>query len=719
MRAFALAGTAIAMLLCGTTALARQAGTAPSAANRTTIYEASFFAQYAPRTAYDIAQHVPGFQLDLGSTQSVNGSVDVRGFAGTAGNVVIDGSRPSTKSETLDTTLKRIPAQRVVRVELGPGDLYGSDYAGKSQVLNIVLSDAAGFDANVTANATRRYTGYVQPNLSGSALIRRGPSTLNLSAGTQNNKQFEEGTDTLVDTATGDLIEFRRKHNVYYNRDPFLSAAYALEHGPDDAYRINVRWQPSSFNLYQRNLVTPADGAPHDDNLYQNYHDPVFELGGDVTRPLAEGALKFVALATRRKRDDVDRSVVRNGLIEDGATVIGGFHQKIDASRNETIGRLSWTRSSLLGFSFEAGAEASYNTLDDHTTLFAFDENGGEVPIDLPISDATVKEKRGEAYVNVGRNLSDALRVDGGINFEFSHLTVGGDAKEDRKLKFFKPNITLDWKAGGGWHALFSVRRTVAQLDFYDFISSADLSAQRVNGGNAQLQPQRTWEVRASVDHPVLGDGLLKLDLGHDQVSLLQDRILICDPDHPDDPTLCFDAPGNIGTGRRDFAQLTLDIPLSTLWKGLRIKGGATLQRTRVEDPINHQMRKWSGFYPAWQWNADVRRDSGKWSYGFSVNDAQRFTFYRTDEFDTNFNGGPYWTAFVEYRPWANTAITLDIDNMFETSGDRDRLRFFPNRATPDLVIDEFRERNRHKSFGITLKQSFGGGGGTTVAKSQ
>ena len=77
----------------------------------------------------------------------------------------------------------------------------------------------------------------------------------------------------------------------------------------------------------------------------------------------------------------------------------------------------------------------------------------------------------------------------------------------------------------------------------------ADLSAQRVNGGNAQLQPQRTWEIRASVDHPLLGDGLLKLDLGHDQVSLLQDRILICDPDHPDDPTLCFDAPGNIGTG--------------------------------------------------------------------------------------------------------------------------------------------------------------------------
>ena len=683
------------------------------------MYDAAFFAQFAPRTAYDIIQHVPGFQLDLGSTQGVNGSVDVRGFAGTAGNVVINGARPSTKSETLDTTLQRIPAQRVVRVELGPGDLYGSDYAGKSQVVNIVLSDAAGLDANVTASATRRYTGYIQPNLSGNALFRKGPSSINISAGTQRNKQFEEGTDTLVDTATGDLIEFRRKHNVYENRDPFISGAYALERGSDDAYRLNIRWQPSKFDLFQRNLVTPSNGPQHDDNLYQTYRDPVFELGGDVTRPLAEGALKLVGLATRRKRDDVDLSVVRNGLIENGATVVGGSRQEIDAQRNETIGRVSWTRSELFGLSFETGAEASYNTLDDHTTLVAFDENGGEIPIDLPIADATVSEKRAEVYVNAGKNLSDALRIDGGVNFEFSHLTVSGDATEDRKLKFLKPNLSVDWKPGGNWHTQFSIRRTVAQLDFYDFISSADLSAQRVNGGNAQLQPQRTWELRASIDHPLLGDGLFKLDFGHDQVSLLQDRILICDPDHPDDPFLCFDAPGNLGNGTRDFVQLTLDLPLSRLWSGLRIKGGGTLQRTRVDDPISHEPRKWSGFYPAWQWNVDVRRDSGKWSYGFAVNDNQRFTFYRTDSYDTNFNGAPYWTAFIEYRPWLNTAITLDVDNVTEASGNRDLLRFFPSRATPLLMIDEFRERNRHKSVGLTLKHSFGGGGGTKVAKAQ
>ncbi|HYU96322.1 MAG TPA: TonB-dependent receptor plug domain-containing protein [Sphingomicrobium sp.] len=695
-------------------ALAQAPATPPAGApsGRTTVYDAAYFAQFAPRSAYDIVQHVPGFQLDLGAGQ--NGA-DVRGFAGTAGNVVINGARPSTKSEALDTTLQRIPAQRVVRVELGSGDLYGSDYAGKSQVLNVVLSNAGGLDANVTVGALRRYSGYVQKNISANALIRKGPSSFNLSAGTGYNKQYEEGTDTLVDTASGTLVEFRRKHNVYANKNPFIAAAYALEHGANDAYRINLRWQPNRFDLTQTNRVSPFDGPQHDDNLFQHYKDPVFELGGDVTRPLASGAIKLVGLATRRKRHDFDQYVQRDGLIDEGGVTNGGFDQLIDAKRNETIGRLSWTRANLLGLSFEAGAEAAYNTLDDHVELNAVDEDGNRVPIDLSIADATVKEKRGEVYVNLGKALSPTLRVDGGVNYEYSNLKVRGDAIADRTLKFLKPNITFDWKPGGGWHTQLSVKRTVAQLDFYDFISVGDLSTKRINGGNADLEPQRTWEFRATVEHPLFGDGLFKLDLGHDLVSKLQDRILICDEiDHPGDPDFCADAPGNLGTGRRYFASLTLDAPLAMLWKGLRAKLTGTIQRTRVEDPISGDKRNWSGFFPDWQWDLTVRRDSGSLSYGFELFDQKRTTFFRTDEFDSNFNGAPGWNAFVEYRPAANTSVTLNVDHVF---GKRNRLLFRPNRADPSLIINEFRERDQHISVGLTLKQTFGSSGGAKVAK--
>ena len=133
--------------------------------------------------------------------------------------------------------------------------------------------------------------------------------------------------------------------------------------------------------------------------------------------------------------------------------------------------------------------------------------------------------------------------------------------------------------------------------------------------------------------------------------------------------------------------------------------------RTADDDPIDGEPRNWSDFFPDWQWNIDFRHDLDKWSYGFVVSDRDRFTFFRTDEFDTNYNGGAFGTAFVEYRPRDGTTITLDLDNALDTSGNRNRILFRPNRATPDQVIDEFRERNRHLNFGLTLKQTFGGSG--------
>jgi len=707
-RTLLLATAGVAALTLATGAAAQApAPAAQGSAARTTTYEAEFFTQYAPRTALDIAKRVPGFNLDLGNS-------DIRGFAAAAGNVVINGARPSSKAESLETTLSRIPASQVSRVEVGSGDLYGADYAGKSQVLNIIMSaSSGGLDGNFTGSLRRLYTGKLVPDGAVSALIRRGASSINLSAGFANSLNHEEGTDTLTIVPSGERVEFRRKFNSYHDFNPYLSASWALERAENNAIRLNARWSPGQFDLFQRNRVTPSDGAPHDDNLIQDYDNPVIELGGDITQPLAGGAIKLVGLATRRKRDNFDNYIQRDGLIENGAVQNGGFEQSQVAQRNETIGRLGWIRQNLAGFSVEVGGEAALNTLDNTTELFVVEEDGSKTRIDLPVDRAKVKEKRGEVFINVGKTFSPGLRVDGGLRYEFSHLTVSGDALADRKLKFLKPSLSVDWKPGGGWHGLFSIRRTVAQLNFYDFVTVAELSTDRVNAGNENLQPQRTWEFRATADHPLFGEGLVKLDLGFDLISEFQDRVLIEDPATGN----LFDAPGNIGTGKDLFATLTVDAPLDRYWKGLRVKTSGTLRRTRVRDPINGELRNFSDYFPDWEWNVDVRRDIGPWSYGFTVSDRDRFTFFRTDEYDTNFNGGPYGTAFIEYRPGPRTSITLDVDNALNTLGERNRLLFIPNRAEPELMINEFRERNRHLNFGLTLKQTFGGGGTRVASK--
>ena len=687
-------------------ALAQQ-GTSPSAgstqAAQTSVYDAAFFARSAPQTALEIARLVPGFTLDLGD-------VATRGFAGAAGNVVINGARPSSKSETLSDVLRNIPARRVVRVEVSPGDLFGAEYSTKSQVLNVILSAEGGIDGNITESVRRLYTGRVIPDISGSALIRRGDSSINLSAGTGNVLNLEEGTDTLTDPETGEIIEFRRKHNSYRDFNPYVSANWGLEKASDQSFHVNGRWSPGSFYLTQSNHVVPTGLPERDDDLLQDFENPNWEIGGDVTRPLASGAVKLVGLANRRQRDYLERYRFRT---EGGTQVLGGFEQLQDAQRNETLMRLTWSRSNLLDFSFETGVEGVLNTLDQNVQLFEFLVGGEPVQINLPVDQATVKEKRAEPFVNFGRQLTKSIRIDGGLTFEYSDLSVRGDTTADRTLRFWKPSLTFDWKGGSGWHGQMSVRRTVAQLDFYDFISSAELSTDRINAGNPDLVPQQTWEFRGMIERPLLGDGVARIDVGYDLISDLQDRILIFD-----DQGNGFDAPGNLGTGKRYFARLTLDAPLAKLGlKGMRLKFNGQLQRTRVEDPIDGEMRNFSGFFPDWEWNVDYRHDLNKFSYGFVISDRDRFTFFRTDEFDTNFNGGPFGTAFVEYRPRAGTTITLDLENALDTSGNRNRLLFLPNRAQSDFVINEFRERNRHLNVGLTLKQSFGGSGnGSGVA---
>src|ERR1700744_1587060 len=68
------------------------------------VYPPSFFADARPATAYDMVGRLPGFCLNTGS------GVAVRGFAGTADNVLGYGVRPTAKKDDLQSILQRIPA---------------------------------------------------------------------------------------------------------------------------------------------------------------------------------------------------------------------------------------------------------------------------------------------------------------------------------------------------------------------------------------------------------------------------------------------------------------------------------------------------------------------------------------------------------------------------------------------------------------------------------
>src|SRR3546814_20430292 len=72
----------------------------------TTSYAADFFTRSQPTTAYDMVVLLPGFRLQAGNAE-------VRGYSGSGGNVLVDGTRPASKAETLETIPQRHPARLV------------------------------------------------------------------------------------------------------------------------------------------------------------------------------------------------------------------------------------------------------------------------------------------------------------------------------------------------------------------------------------------------------------------------------------------------------------------------------------------------------------------------------------------------------------------------------------------------------------------------------
>ena len=676
---------AAAALLCGVAAPA-SAAQAPGADGRT-VYEVAYFGQFAPSNALQIVQRVPGFTLELGNQE-------VRGFGQAAGNVVINGQRPSSKSDTLETILARIPASRVARVEVGPGDLFGSEFAGKPQVANVVTTAAGGLAGTFNGTLRRTYTGRVEPDATVSALLRRGRSSFNASAGYQAFPTTEEGFDRITALPSGDLKEYREKVNRISDRTAFLSGAWEHNGGDNRTAHLNFRVSQNWFDLKQTNDVFPTGGTIRDDRLTQDSSRRDYELGGDVTRPLWGGGLKLVGLATRRHRKNVDTSLNRvNGA------VIGGFIQDLDNLRDERVLRLVWNRSDLGGWSVEAGAEGVLNKLDSDVNFFRIDAGGGQTRIDLPVDQAVVKEYRGEAFVNAGTALTKTLRLDLGLTYEASRLTVSGDAEAERVLKFLKPKASLDYRGKSGWHAQLSIARTVAQLNFDDFISTAELTNDRVNGGNADLVPQRAWELLATLEQPILGDGVVKVQAGYNRISLVQDRI----------PTPeGFDAPGNLGSGRMLILKSTIDAPLARLGiKGGRLTLNSSLIDTSVRDPYTLRKRQFSGFNP-FAADASFRQDLGKWAYGATFYYNRPTSFFRQDEIDRPWGSQPYVTAFVEYRPSPKTTISLSLDNATNVAASRERTFFTPDRRNPFPDEFELRRRNKHVIPAIGVKHSFG-----------
>ena len=484
-RLLTAAACAAASILCATGASAQEAAAPQTGA----VYAPDFFAAYSPRTARDKFATVPGFSISSGDSS-------VRGFGGAAGNVLINGARPSTKSRSLQDVLDQIPARAVERIELLDGaQAGGADAGGQARIVNVVLKEGGGLAGSWSAQGTLNSNGFVQPQ--GEASIRwvRGNTTLSVgaSAGMYEYSRLV-GREFVRSVATGAILEGGRNDDFREFRQGELTAGLESEMA-GTTIRLNARygaedWQRDWWHGARRNETGPLFRL---DSGYERRDEREWEMGFDAERDIAGWAGKLVLLVQGAVEESEDLA----GFNPIGAPLRFDRFQA-DQDTREDIARISAGRS-FGPHAFEAGVEWARNTLDAKSRL-AVGDGVRFTLVPQAIASSRVEEMRTEAFVADSWTISPQFTLEGGLKVEWSTISQSGDGANERSFVYPKPRLAAVWRPAQGWTVNGRVERVVGQLDFFDFISSAQVGDGNAVSGNRDLKPSQSWELEAALE---------------------------------------------------------------------------------------------------------------------------------------------------------------------------------------------------------------------------
>ena len=641
------------------------------------VFEPAFFADSRPDTALDMIARLPGFGLNTGNSGT-------RGFAGAAGNVLIDGDRPSSKSDSLDQVLRRISADSVERIELIRGGAPGIDMQGQSVVANVVLRRTVTVERVLEFNTYMYPDGYLGPILAGQYSRREGDNSIegSISATTDRTDGTGDGFRRRYDPS-GALIQ--DADLVLWDRFRNIRATGAVQRPfAGGKLRVNglVGWFGS--NRSQDVLIRSGPGI---DNFTDEESDSVNgELGVNWTRDLSPRlGLELVGLQRYGTEDYVGVSASGPNTSTFSA----------DASRGESIGRAVLRFRPNDHWAFEGGGEIAYNFLDSAT---AFEENGVAIP--LPSSSVKVEELRGEAFSQATWRPSPKLTIEAGLRVEVSEISQSGDSDQSKSFVYPKPRFQLTWTPWTGHQFRFRAERQVGQLDFGDFVASADIDIGQVEGGNPDLEPDKTTLLEAVYERRFWGEGVFEVSMQHGEVEDVIDIIPLVGG---------FDGVGNVGDGSFDQFQIRLTLPMDRLGvPNARLQARGSWVDTEVVDPLTGESRRFQGnqaFGCGVNFNHDLQ--GGKYSYGFDHGcNVDKGRLFRVREVRALY-AEPFVTLYGQWKPSSDTTIRLDVGNATDRERGYDRDIYAGPRDVAPVAFREVRRTRMSPWLFLQIRKTF------------
>jgi len=647
-------------------------------------YPAAFFRAMNAANALDMAGHIPGFTLDTGAS--------VRGYEGAAGNVLIDGQRPSSKSDSIDQILQRIPISQVERIDVIRGGAPGIDMQGKTVLANVIRKKGGGSHGLVAAAV-----GHVEDDQ------RDAPSLRIEGQGGRDGRAWEfsvrggygidSGSGPGPEVRIGPNGQVQSKNDIWARGGGWQSVSAGSFEMPfaGGQLRLNGRFFTNNYHNHETDIFTLPLGQENRDHFSDEEVDT--EAGARYSRALGERLnLEAVGLHTTKDENIGDIFTAHPGP-ED--------HFHLHRFSTETIGRgvLKFRQTERL--SWEAGGEIADNTLQSKTR---FAEDGD--PIILPAADVHVEELRWEVFGKAAWRPTDTLTLEGQIRQEGSTIDSTGDMRLSKSLGFTKPRVALTWQPTSAWQVRLRYEREVAQLNFDDFVAKSSLNTSTVTAGNPNLNPEQDWVSEIAVERDFWGAGSLVVTARHYEITDAEDRapIFLADGSF-------FDAPANIGDGTKDELQVELTLPLDRLrMKGAQLKGRWLQRWSSVTDPTTHVSREISNLKPT-EWEVHFSQPLPRWNANWGVDSSGqvpwRQTVYRTDAIES-VKIRPFITPFVEWKPRPDLQLHFEIQDIFGATLRDTRNQYAGPRDRSGLLFTDDRLQHFGREYYFRVRKYFG-----------
>lgn len=495
--------SALTLALLGATLVQAQDS---NSENSTIIYEANFFDQYTPISANDMITRIPGVNLRNNSGG--------RGL-GSGGDLLINGKRIAGKDNSANDQLSRIAADQVDRIEIIRGSSSELDVRGASQVVNIVLKEAASRSSlSAEVNADYHHDDTIDPGAS----IAYGGQTGNLSylLGVKLDPRYNGFTrDEYNYNPDMTLTEVVKESN-FRDQDAIetsVNLGYDFER---DRIQLNAMYSDGSHpSEVDRNRYLGTDTSSifkseleATDNEQSNW-----EVGGNYEHSFANNN-RFQLLF-------ISNEEVRNSTRERFTTTNNtrDKNQYLQSNRRtrERIAQASYSWNITDGHDMQLGLERAQTTLDTELYLGSSSLSGagspsyGDLPPVLSSSNpgSTVEEMRYEGFAVHNWTLNDKMTLESTLLYEVSTIEQSGVAKRSRDFGFLRPKVDYRYDLNPSLQVRATVERAVSQLSFESFTATTNNSdtTKDTYAGNPDLVQEKEIRYELGLQYRLPNDG--------------------------------------------------------------------------------------------------------------------------------------------------------------------------------------------------------------------